>query len=227
MIIINFRDDTNKNDNTVYKYTNIVNSKVYIGRTMRDLKIRAGKNGAGYKSCSSFWNAIQEYGWDSFHLEILAEHVPYEESIELEAAYIKKYRSNEKEFGYNILSEQTRKGCILPDELKSKLSEARKYLTQEQRERIRLSHLGQKPWNKGIKTGSLTDEQKKNFSEARKGNKNSIHVPVRNVTTGQVFRSGAEAGRSINRTAEAIFWSIKHNKPCNGYYFERVNEEYA
>lgn len=215
---------TNKsdiNDNTVYMFTNIINSKKYIGRTMQPINNRSGNKGTGYKTCPKFWHAICKYGWNNFKLDILAEHVSYEQSVELERYYISLYKTYMQEYGYNILLQEPNRGK-LPDEVKEKIRAKKSELTPEQRKRISEAHLGQKAWNKGIKTGPLTDKQKEKFSEARKGNTNSIHVPVKDLTTGVIFRSGAEAGRSINRTSEAVFWSIKHNKPCNGHYFERI-----
>lgn len=215
------QEDLTSKKNSVYLYTNTVNNKVYVGRTMQSLKARANKHGSGYKSCTKFWNAICKYGWDKFRLEILAENISYEESVRLEKYYIQLYKSNQQEFGYNILSEEPNRG-FLPEEVKNKIRAKKFELTPEQRKNISNAHLGQKAWNKGLKTGPLSEKQKAKFSEARKGNKNSIHVQVQDITTGEVFRSGAEAGRSINRTSEAIFWSIKNNKPCNGHYFKRM-----
>ena len=189
---------------------------------MRTIEQRAHKDGSGYKTCSKFWHAICKYGWNNFKLEILADNLSYEDSVRLEKYYIEYYKSNTQEFGYNILLEEPNRGS-LPLETKKKISETRLNFSEEKKRELAKTHFrGNVPWNKGIKTGPLTDEQKKNFSKARKGNKNSIHIQVRDITTGEIFRSGAEAGRSINRTSEAIFWSIKHNKPCNGHYFERV-----
>jgi hypothetical protein len=43
---------------TIYKYENKVNHKVYIGQTKQSMAERARKQGAGYKACKAFWNAI-------------------------------------------------------------------------------------------------------------------------------------------------------------------------
>ncbi len=188
---------------------------------MRTILQGSNYNGSGYKSCTKFWNAICKYGWDNFKLEILAQNLSYEESVRLEKYYIKQFRSNEQEYGYNILLEEPNRGSI-PQEVRDKIRASRLNLTPEQHKTLSESHKGHTPWNKGVKTGPLTEEQKAKFSAARKGNKNSIHVQVQDLTTGEIFRSGAEAGRSINRTSEAIFWSIKHNKPCNGHFFKRI-----
>lgn len=221
---MNYKNKSDINKNIVYMYTNVVNSKVYIGRTMRSVEKRAGSNGIGYKTCTKFWNAICKYGWDSFKLTILAKDVSYEESVKLEAYYIKKYKANIQDYGYNLLEQEPNRGS-LPFEVREKISNARKNFSEEKKRRLASSHRkGLTPWNKGIKTGPLPEKYKEKFSKARKGNKNSIHVPVKNMTTGEIFRSGAEAGRSIGCTSEAIFAAIKESRPCKGYMFERINK---
>ena len=47
----------------IYKATNIINNKVYIGQTMRSLSQRAcGSAGIGYRHSFHFYAAIQKYG---------------------------------------------------------------------------------------------------------------------------------------------------------------------
>ena len=91
-------------DHKIYKYTNLHNKKVYIGRTCRSLSERAGIDGRDYRCCTYFWNAINKYGWDSFKPEILEEGLSDKEAREREIYWIKKYRSDESSFGYNIIS---------------------------------------------------------------------------------------------------------------------------
>ena len=91
-------------DHKIYKYTNLHNKKVYIGRTCRSLSERAGIDGRDYRCCTYFWNAIKKYGWDSFKPEILEEGLSDKEAREREIYWIKKYRSDESPFGYNIIS---------------------------------------------------------------------------------------------------------------------------
>lgn len=223
------------NNNTVYKYTNMINNKVYIGRTSQGLKSRAGKNGKGYKDCRRFWNAICKYGWENFKLEILASDLSFEESVEAEKKYIELTKSYDDNYGYNILKQEPGEGS-LSEETKKKISKSHKGLrpgmhkketkttkyvrTEEHSRHISESLKGNVPWNKGIKTGPLTDKQKAKFSEARKGNTNSIHKPVKNLTTGEIFRSGAEAARSVGCSRNSLYGAIRRNKPCRGFMFE-------
>lgn len=228
-----------KISNIVYRYTNKTNGKVYIGRTSQTLKQRAGKDGKGYSTCSKFWNAICKYGWNNFDAEILATDVTFEQSVELERKYIDQFHSDNPEYGYNILAQEPGNG-YLTEEVRRKISQSHiglkpgmhkreKRTLKYERTAEHCQHLsealkGNIPWNKGKKTGALKDETKQKMSDIRKGNTNSIHVAVRNIDTGEVFRSGAAAGRSVGCTSEAIFASIKNGKPCKGYMFERVYE---
>lgn len=85
----------------IYKHTNKVNHKCYIGQTCRadDPNLR-WQNGYGYSKCRKFYNAIKKYGWDSFEHEILAEVDNVAAADELEIEFIKKFDSIKN--GYNI-----------------------------------------------------------------------------------------------------------------------------
>ena len=84
---------------TIYKYTNKINNKIYIGQTRMSLLKRAKYNGSGYKHCPHFYSAIQKYGWENFIPEIL-EVVSENEADDKEKYYIKLFNSIQN--GYNI-----------------------------------------------------------------------------------------------------------------------------
>ena len=86
---------------TIYKYTNTVNGKVYIGQTIKSLSKRAGKNGINYLPCTRFYKAIQKYSWESFVPEVLCEVQTHEEANTMEQYYISYYDSTNPKFGYN------------------------------------------------------------------------------------------------------------------------------
>ena len=54
----------------VYKYTNMINGKIYIGQTSKSLEERCGCNGRNYSHSSYFYSAICKYGWENFSHEI-------------------------------------------------------------------------------------------------------------------------------------------------------------
>ena len=86
----------------IYKHENLINGKVYIGQTCTSIKQRSW-NGEGYRECPYFWKAICKYGWDNFSHEIIHDNIKtQDEANELEIYYIEKYKSINREYGYNI-----------------------------------------------------------------------------------------------------------------------------
>jgi group I intron endonuclease len=86
---------------TVYKHTS-PSGKVYIGITMQAPAKRWGREGVGYKHSPHFLAAIQKYGWDNIHHEIIAEGLNQAEAEQLEIELIAKYKAADKAHGYNI-----------------------------------------------------------------------------------------------------------------------------
>lgn len=83
----------------IYKHTNKINGKVYIGQTCQRPKER-WQNGKGYIGCPKFWAAIEEFGWDAFEHEILIDNIStQDEANEFEQKYIAEYDSYHN--GYN------------------------------------------------------------------------------------------------------------------------------
>ena len=85
----------------IYKITNIINNKVYIGQTVNTIKQRWNKH-CHSNGCRSLYNAILKYGKENFNIEII-ETLPIEELDKREIYWINYYKSNNKKFGYNIL----------------------------------------------------------------------------------------------------------------------------
>ena len=78
----------------IYKHTNKINGKCYIGQTCQDPERWWGKNGNGYKNKhKKFWHAIQKYGWDNFVHEILYVGLTAKEANRLEQQLIEEYDS--------------------------------------------------------------------------------------------------------------------------------------
>ncbi len=145
----------------VYKHTNRVNGKCYIGITSQDVRVRWNR-GWGYQGCPHFWRAIQKYGWDSFSHEILYDGLTKEEAELWEVNLIAEYRSADLRFGYNVSlggkgtgkhSEETRakigavrRGRHHTEESKRKMSEAHrgKVLSEEHIKKLKLAQYGVK-----------------------------------------------------------------------------------
>jgi len=87
----------------IYKVTNKINGKVYIGQTIISLDIRRNShiyNAINNKDNFHFHKAIKLYGKDNFVWEIIEYCNSKEELNEMEFHYIKQYNSFEE--GYNM-----------------------------------------------------------------------------------------------------------------------------
>lgn len=91
-----------KNQNyKIYIHT-FPNHKVYIGITGCENVNTRWKNGNGYIRQPYMYSAIQKYGWGNIKHEIIFENLSIIEAGQKEIELIKKYKSNNKMFGYNI-----------------------------------------------------------------------------------------------------------------------------
>lgn len=99
----------NSLDNTsrkykIYKYTNLITRGSYIGQTCQPLRYRAGgRSMIGYRGCEKFWEAIEGYGTNCWHVEILWEGLTLDEANIYENLEI---HDNETlyPYGYNLNS---------------------------------------------------------------------------------------------------------------------------
>ena len=113
---------------TCYSAMLLLNKK-YIGITrQKNILDRWKTNGSGYKNQNKFYNAIQKYGWENFSHEILSENLTEEEACQKEKELIIEFDSITN--GYN----QQPGGTVVP-----------RYASYENRLRLSLSHMGQKP----------------------------------------------------------------------------------
>lgn len=86
-----------------YIYIHIFpNNKVYIGQTKYSVKKRWGNNGYRYREQPLLYNAIKKYGWDNIEHKILCVCNNQKDANMLEKYYIKQYKSNNTNFGYNL-----------------------------------------------------------------------------------------------------------------------------
>jgi group I intron endonuclease len=86
----------------IYKLTNKLNQKVYIGQTRRTLEARISEHIRDANARRGYYisNAISKYGIESFKIEILAETEDADALNYLEEYYIRKY--NSVDHGYNL-----------------------------------------------------------------------------------------------------------------------------
>ena len=89
----------------IYKITNKINGKIYIGQTVNTLNHRWNQHireTFSIKKRTYFHNAIAKYGVDAFIVEVIEEVDTVEKMNEREVYWISFYQSNDKRYGYNI-----------------------------------------------------------------------------------------------------------------------------
>lgn len=92
----------------IYKYTNKINKKVYIGQTRYEKSRICSHKNPKISDNTLFHNAIRKYGWENFEYKVLfrinCDNVQ-DLNITLnskEKVAIKYFNSCNKNYGYNI-----------------------------------------------------------------------------------------------------------------------------
>lgn len=133
--------DNKENTYCIYIHINTINKKVYIGQTkLKPYSKRWGKEGAYYKECPYFWQAIQKYGWSAFTHNILEDNLSLEQANEKEKYYIQKYNATNLNYGYNLseggynskMTEETKKKISEALKGKKKTEETKKKISEHQ-----------------------------------------------------------------------------------------------
>lgn len=166
------------NTNIVYCHENKINGKKYIGITCKKPHVRWGLNGGHYIGCP-FYNAILKYGWDNFNHIILFSGLSRKEACEKEKELILKYKTYDRNFGYNAT--WGGESNVMTDESRKKLSISQKERLKEEKERNRISNSLKKYYyehpevrvsiSNRRKNYITSEETKKKLSLAGKGRK--------------------------------------------------------
>ena len=164
----------------VYKHTNKVNGKIYIGITGQDVNRRWRSDGSGYKKCLFFHRAIEKYGWDNFEHDIIYDGLTKEEAEELEQKLIKEYKTNNSDFGYNVanggrvksVSESTKekiRETLKNNYVKENHPNYGKKFSKELRNELSKSHIGkQSKENHPNYDKKMSEEQKEKIRNTMK-----------------------------------------------------------
>ena len=142
----------------IYKITNIINGKVYIGQST-NLKDRIKQHESMIKNYNENNNylrkATKKYGYKNFKIEII-KFCDEKELDYYEIYYIDLYKSSDRKFGYNI-------------ELGGNIN---KHLSKEQIDKMKKNKKGKLKGKDNPFFGKKhTEKTKKIISEKQKGNK--------------------------------------------------------
>ena len=159
----------------IYKTTNLINNKIYIGKHMSE-KVSKTYKGSG----KILKQAFKKYGKENFSCEVIATASTEDELNNLEAYWIEWYNSRDPEIGYNIVAgglgtsgykhteeakqkmSKAKTGRKLTEEWKKHVGEASRgrFVAEETREKLRRASLGRK----------MSEEARQKMRDAHKRN---------------------------------------------------------
>lgn len=208
----------------IYKITNLINGKIYIGQTISSIQKRYSK----HCNCNQqiIGKAIQKYGKENFKLERIDSATSREELDEKERYWISFYNSQIPN-GYNLesggttnkeINEDTRKK-LRESHLGEKAYWYNKHLTDEVKLKLSESHKGKCKYWLGKKRDAETI---KKMSENRKGKTiGDTHVQsikIICVETNIVYNSIGEASRMTGISRTSIINNLKNRSKSAGGY---------
>lgn len=181
----------------IYKITNTIDGKSYVGKTTGDATKRFERHCRPSSRCTKLAAAIKKYGRIHFTLDILDKCTSESELNQKEIYWIEKLNTVKE--GYNLTLGGD--GGLLSEETKKKISVARL----------------------GSKASLLT---RKNFSENRKGHLNSKAKPVVVIqdgieTTFKCLKYAADF-YSINYSTARSIAQGQNTQTRNGLIFRYV-----
>lgn len=155
----------------IYRITNLVNGKIYIGRTGTSVKTRfnAHKRRARFGDSTFLYQAIRKYGEDNFIVEELCSCFNQDAIVEAEIELIKTYNSNNRVIGYNMSEggDGGEFGRILSDETKNKIRKSSFKTSKARAVKMVQSKIERGTTGKGIAKHS--EDHKKKISKIMTG----------------------------------------------------------
>lgn len=219
----------------VYKHVNKINNKQYIGITKQLPQNRWGCNGINYKRSNPYFcNAIKKYGWDNFEHIIIAYNLSKDEACNLEIKLIKRFKTQDKNYGYNILDGGT--SPSLPLETRQKIAKA--LIGNKNGFGHPCSESKKHKISKAQKGRKLTEEHKMKLSKAKAGKTHAFpseetkkkisdshdKKPIYCIETNTVYPSVQECARQLKLYATNICKCCKGKiKSTGGYHLQYYN----
>lgn len=209
----------------IYKVTNNVNGKIYIGQTVGTLEGRWARHCCPSSGCTALHRAINKYGNENFTVEQIDNASTPDELNEKEVYWINHFNSFAPN-GYN-LSEGGNgcRGYKHSEETKRLLSEMKKGKagTPHTDEWKKAMSERQKGGSHPHKGHPLSEEQKRFLSDSHKGKPNpKKYKRVFCVDLGVIYESVQSASKVVGKSTTAIINSIKRGNRCCGMRWEYV-----
>lgn len=156
----------------IYKITNSINGKVYIGQTTIGFDKRY-KGSIKNTHNEHLKRAIEKYGEENFIIEKEYDFANSQEELnELEIKYIYEFNSTDSNYGYNKTTGG--ESYSFTQEIKDKISESKKGSSFSEETRAKLSEMRKGEGN-GMYGKHHTEETKNKIKVARANQENPMH----------------------------------------------------
>ena len=224
----------------IYKITNRINGKIYIGQTIRKFEVRWKEHSYDSRNDNPLYNSIKKYGNSAFSKEIIGTYYSMEDLNNAEEYYI-QYHNSLSPNGYNLhtggnnhtTSEDTKIkiskaisgekngnfGKVFSNEIRLKISNANKGKKRSECFKLKRSeYMKANHPSKGQFSSKLNEEVLRNSNEKRKI---QIFCPELNI----YFESIGAASRElkISKSNIGLVASGKY-KQVKGLTFLRVSK---
>jgi group I intron endonuclease len=162
----------------IYKITNTINGKIYIGQTIQTLKQRK----KDHRNCMerlkhlALYRAFRKHGFEKFDWTIIYYAKDKNDLDETEKYYIKFFKTMSPKHGYNMT--YGGEGGQHPIEIKQKISKSLqgRIFSDETRKKLSLSLKGKYTKERSSWWGRKhTDDERKKIGDAQKGDKNHMY----------------------------------------------------
>lgn len=223
----------------IYKTTNLLNGKIYVGK-----RIYRKKDDTWYLGSGVYLNrAIKKHGRENFVKEIIEWCSDKKELCNKEIYWIKYFNSTNLKIGYNLslggdggnvgkeayikIGNKLR-GKKKPKEFGEKVSKAlkNKPKSKEHNEKVKQSLIGRK------RPQEVVDKMSKSIKEKYdSGRKSPVQIEIYqyNKKTGdyiQSFKSATEAGRVLNIDRKAITNNcLGKSKSSGGFIWSKIKKQ--
>ncbi len=177
----------------IYKVTNKINGKVYIGQTYRSLKKRMKEhkfNALHTVYNSLFHAAIRKYGFDNFEWEVIVECKSEKMLDRLEIKAIKDYESMHRLKGYNL----TKGGSVLRG--KNNPFYGKKH-SEDVKKKISSANKGRKGYNTGKTLSKETRMKISNSLKCIMSGKNNPMYGKKHTEQTKIKISESHKGKKI------------------------------
>jgi group I intron endonuclease len=217
----------------IYKATNLINNKVYIGQTVRTLKQRISQHKSNAKRHKySFQNAIDKYGIENFIWETIEICNNVEELNLAEMKWINFFKSNLKEFGYNL--NEGGKNRRLSVETKEKIRKAHLGVKNTVESNLKRSQTlkGHPSWSKGKKysaealkkvKNSRTPDYKSKMAKSKGGRLFSVYHKETKVKLFQ-YENIHQCAKDLNLGVGNIWSCLKGKRLFHKNYIFKYEE---